>query len=330
MVIGHPDNFRVTTTRAVAIAAVALLTPFAVNNFVQGRPVLGIGSTGIVLLLAINAWLLAHGRYYPLVILLGLVPAVLAFLLLSLSRQGLIGALWCYPAVLAFYAMLPERHAWIANLAIGSGTTPLAWHVLDHPLAARFAATLVAVSTFTAIFVRVITVQQRRLEAQATTDALTGLLNRTLLPTTLERAVQVNGRTGTPMTLLAIDVDEFKAINDTLGHGAGDAVLRRLADFLRGRIRKVDHVFRVGGEEFLYLLYGTDAINGYRVADELRRSVRALALLPDREVTVSIGIATVAEGDGWSDWMNRADRYLYEAKETGRNRVVGEGAREPA
>jgi diguanylate cyclase (GGDEF)-like protein len=319
---GHARDFHSTSTFWVAVAALFLLTPFSINNFYQGRPFLGAGSLAIVGILAFNAWSITRGRYYSSFTLLGLVPAVLFFLAFSLNKQGIVGALWCYPAAISFYFMLPERKAWIANVALLAVAIPQAWVVLEPPLAARVAATLFAVSAFPAIFVRVIDGQQRRLEEQAVTDPLTGLANRTLLRGTLEQAIQQNHRTGAPMTLVSLDLDHFKSINDTLGHDAGDAVLRGIGDLLNRRIRRADKVFRLGGEEFLAILYGTDAEVGRRVAEELRDAIGSLPLLPDRSVTVSVGVAALRPGEDWVEWMKRGDENLYRAKSAGRDRVA--------
>jgi diguanylate cyclase len=320
---GHTLDFRSKSTLALAVIALIILTPFTINNFIQGRELLGAGSLAIVAILAANAWRTSRGHYYPSLILFSLVPAVLFFLVLSIRNQGMIGIFWCYPAVLAFYCMLPERKAWLANAALLAVALPQAWLVIEPHLGTRVAATLVAVSTFSALFVRVITTQQQSLEALAVTDPLTGLSNRVLLSSTLDEAIEQNSRSGAQMTLVSLDLDHFKAINDSLGHDAGDRVLRGVADILKRRMRRADKVFRLGGEEFLALLYGTDAENGRRVAEELRATIASLALFPGHPTTVSIGVATLERGEDAMAWMKRSDENLYRAKSGGRNQVVG-------
>jgi len=315
-------DFRAATALGVAVSSLVFLTPFAVNNFVQGRNLLGAGSLLIVAILAFNAWSITRGKYHPLLVLLGLVPAIIFFLSLALHRQGVIGALWCYPAVIAMYFMLPERKAWLANAILLAVTIPQAWLVLDHGLAARVAVTLFVVSAFAGISIRIITVQQRRLHEQAVTDPLTGLSNRTLLHTALEQAVAQARRSGIPMSLLSLDLDSFKAVNDELGHDAGDAVLRTMGELLRRRCRRADKAFRMGGEEFLVLLHGTDAGNARLFAEQLRQETSAHGGRPDRPVTVSIGVAGLAPDERWEDWVKRSDENLYRAKSQGRNQVV--------
>jgi len=319
---GHEVDFRRKTTLGVALVGLLFLTPFAINNFFQGRHFLGAGSLAIVAILAVNAWGISRGRYYPSLTSLVLVPAILFFLVLSVRTQGIVGALWCYPAVLAFYFMLPERKAWIANVFLLGLALPQVWGVVELSLAARVAVTLLAVSVFSAIFIRVITDQQEKLQAQAVMDPLTGLLNRTLLRESLEQAVMQSIRSGVPMTLVNLDIDHFKAINDSLGHDAGDTVLQGMGEVFLKRVRRVDKLFRQGGEEFLALLYGTDWENGQRVAEDLRYAIASYAFLPDCPVTVSVGVATLLPGEDWRKWMKRSDDNLYRAKSGGRNQVV--------
>ena len=316
------SDFRRKATLGLAICAFLILSPFSINNFIQGRYLLGIGSLAIVVIITFNGWCITRDRYYSSLTLFGLVPAILFFLIIAFQKQGIIGALWCYPVILSFYIMLPERQAWFANLALLVIVIPQAWLVLEHPLVIRIAATLFAVSIFSVIFIRAIMEKQDKLEVMATTDPLTGLFNRTLLKDTLEQAIQQNFRNGTPMTIITFDLDRFKEINDALGHDAGDTALRGIAELLNKRFRKSDRVFRLGGEEFLTLLYDTDADHGRQIAEELRGAVAALQILPEHPVTVSIGAATLQSGESWTEWMKRSDENLYRAKLDGRNRVV--------
>lgn len=125
------------------------------------------------------------------------------------------------------------------------------------------------------------------------------------------------------MTLLALDLDWFKSINDSLGHQAGDAALRGVADILRARIRRSDRAFRIGGEEFLAFLYGADAERRRQIAEDLRNAVASKPLVPGRRITVSIGVAAYSGDQNWEQWLNRCDQNLYGAKAAGRNAVVG-------
>lgn len=318
----YPSDFLHKSSLGIAIAGLIILSPFSINNFFQQRYILGAGSLAIVIILAVNAWTISRGRYFPALTLFGLIPAILFFLVLAIHEQGIIGAFWCYPAVISGYFMLPERKAWLANFIFFLVILPVAWNVLDYALALRFAATLLGVSFFSAIFIRVITEQQQKLREKAVTDPLTGLYNRSLLQSSLSHAIEQNSRKGEPMTIIAIDIDRFKLINDTQGHDIGDMVLYKIGELLNKRFRRIDRVFRLGGEEFLALLHGTDLDNGFNIAEELRSKIALLELIPNHKVTVSMGIAALQPGNDWTEWMKRADEKLYRAKLEGRNKVM--------
>jgi len=109
------SDLRVKSSLGVGVVGVVLLTPFSVNHLLQGRILLGTGTMLIVVVMGAMAWTGWRGRYNPWLVLVGFVPAVLVFLSEAFREQGVIGALWCFPAILAFYFTLPERQAWLSN-----------------------------------------------------------------------------------------------------------------------------------------------------------------------------------------------------------------------
>ncbi len=158
-------------------------------------------------------------------------------------------------------------------------------------------------------------------------DPLTGLLNRRQFETALSQEMDRTTRSGGSAMLLLLDIDHFKRINDTYGHPAGDEVIRRVADMLEHRVRPMDTVARIGGEEFAAILPDCAASGGYAVAERVRRAVEALDIevAPGQtvRVTVSLGGAFLQQWVRSSPqlWMERADRQLYRAKQDGRNRT---------
>lgn len=167
----------------------------------------------------------------------------------------------------------------------------------------------------------------RELRRLATRDALTNLLNRRAFDAVLAEEVDRARRLGHPLTLVALDLDHFKAINDSHGHPAGDAVLSSVARTLESEVRTIDRVARIGGEEFAVVLMETTAREGLTVAWRLVEAVRARAArLPGgRElgVTVSAGVAGLpAYGHSEAGLLAAADRALYQAKREGRDRAV--------
>ena len=160
----------------------------------------------------------------------------------------------------------------------------------------------------------------------ATTDTLTGLFNRRLFDERLNGEMQRSHRYGKSFSLMMLDIDHFKKVNDSYGHPAGDAVLRQLAAVLREQTREVDTVARYGGEEFVIVAPESDGSSAKLVGERIRKAVAGTAfILPDgREigVTVSIGIACYPRcADGAEAMIERADKALYLAKREGRNRV---------
>ena len=160
-------------------------------------------------------------------------------------------------------------------------------------------------------------------EEAAFTDHLTGLANRRRFERQLEREVARMERYGHPFSLLMIDIDNFKDLNDSFGHVAGDDVIRRLSRVLREGTRGIDLAARIGGEEFAVLLVETGKDGGSEVAERLRAAIKVLEIPTARHITASFGVAE-CPGDAQTaaDALKAADVALYEAKRNGRDRVV--------
>ena len=164
-------------------------------------------------------------------------------------------------------------------------------------------------------------------EMAARIDALTGVANRRWLETFLEEAVAQSHNEASPLCVMMTDIDRFKKINDTYGHEAGDAVIRRFADLLSNNVRATDLVARYGGEEFAVVLPRTASGNAFQIAEEIRSQLQDMQIQAgesDRlvgEVTASFGIAEIHEDEMPMSLIRRADRKLYESKRKGRNRT---------
>jgi diguanylate cyclase len=168
---------------------------------------------------------------------------------------------------------------------------------------------------------------QRLEEARKTseTDALTGLYNRRALDAYIERVVEFDGLTGVPVTLMLLDVDNFKKINDVFGHPVGDEALRALGrELLRVFLRKCDFVARYGGEEFAVVMRDTSMRDSKNLAERLRERIAGVGIpgQPEIQLTVSIGLSSLRSTEDLTDWIARADNALLSAKRTGKDRVV--------
>ena len=161
----------------------------------------------------------------------------------------------------------------------------------------------------------------RELEVLSVTDKLTALFNRVKLDRVLTAELARAHRYGSALSVVMLDIDHFKVVNDTFGHNIGDDVLVDIADTLRLSVRNSDTVGRWGGEEFLVILPSTDLEQAGAVAEKVRGRVADLKLPTVGKVTVSLGVAEYQAGDTEQQLVARADIALYAAKEGGRNRV---------
>lgn len=155
-------------------------------------------------------------------------------------------------------------------------------------------------------------------------DSLTGVGNRNNMAQTLQRDMDSAKRNGTPMSILMLDLDFFKNINDTYGHASGDQVLIETANCLQRELRSVDAIFRFGGEEFLISLPNADAKQAQMVGERIRAAIAALVIEFNEfkfNISASLGSATMQESENQDSLIQRADYALYNAKRSGRNRL---------
>jgi diguanylate cyclase (GGDEF)-like protein len=156
-------------------------------------------------------------------------------------------------------------------------------------------------------------------------DALTGVNNRTGLESLLRRETDLAERHGFPLSMIMLDIDRFKRINDVHGHQIGDCALRSVSERIIACIRQSDLVFRLGGDEFLIVLSNTDRAGAALLAERVRLAVQAMVIHCHRvtlKVTISLGVASLGHGNDHIELLENADQALYRAKACGRNRVI--------
>jgi diguanylate cyclase (GGDEF)-like protein len=167
----------------------------------------------------------------------------------------------------------------------------------------------------------------KELELIAAYDSLSGLLNRRSLfhriAVEIDRAIRLE----LPLTGLMIDIDHFKDINDNYGHQCGDIVIREIGARLQNGLRKYDYAGRYGGEEFFVVLSNSTETQAVRIGERFRKEMEACHFSYNSDefhVTVSIGIASYRTGESQENWIDRADRAMYQAKQAGRNRIMAD------
>lgn len=172
-----------------------------------------------------------------------------------------------------------------------------------------------------------LTALAERLRQQTVTDSLTGLYNRRHFDAALARELQLAERNGHPVSLLLLDLDNFKSLNDTHGHPTGDAALKAVAASLRTRLRGYDIPCRIGGDEFSVIVPGAEQTAASELAEQLRKTIEGLRLIDGTQtigpLSVSVGVATYPlHGSDCGSLMRAADQALYIAKRGGRDRVM--------
>ena len=330
--------------RVLSVAAAAALFFFAWRNVYVTSDPQWFGTTLLVLGSLLLANLLVHlvsGNLEQLrwgfIIV---ITVVLAFVSLSGLEQGT-GVLWLYvyPPVV-FYISSPRfgviscAAGWVA---LSVGLTPLGQilaSVAEYPLPFRLvlAISLAFVMLFSYLLDRARRQHAERLrqmaeifEHAATHDALTNLYNRREGADCLAREFARFQRTETPFSVILGDIDHFKAINDTLGHGIGDEVIKTVAARLAAGCRRMDSVIRWGGEEFLIVLPEAGESEAITTARRVRQLIVEEPVMAEErplEITCSFGVAEARRSDAAETLLQRADERLYHAKTTGRNRIV--------
>lgn len=251
-----------------------------------------------------------------------------ALLLVQRARYGLRASMWFNAGILVCFAML---NLFRSGVALTSGTSNRAFTTIETT---TFVAYVAAALGLAFGFFWMTTAQlSAELEHMASTDPLTRVYNRRVFRDWCDKELARSRRVGTTFSLLMIDIDHFKRVNDRFGHQCGDAVLCAVVEQMQDSVRGIDVLGRWGGEEFVALLPGASEDAALIVAQRVRRNVERLQLtklLAAGEIvagedilTVSVGMASHrGDPDQIEDMIQRADRALYQAKAEGRNRVL--------
>jgi diguanylate cyclase (GGDEF)-like protein len=306
--------------RYILLLLTVILAPVDAHNFYSGQYVLAFAGLAVLFVFIANIWRLVSQReafLSPGVMLL----LTITLVVLSVSYGQSYSLYWMYPLLVALPVLLQTR--WAVWLGVLSGVLvmPLVFAQFERGTAVVICLSMAHTWLISAWLMFAVSQHSRELKDMAVTDPLTGAYNRRYFEEQIRRSLEVWERYKRPSTLLLMDIDHFKQVNDRFGHGVGDQALKLLVDLIGSRIRGVDTLCRYGGEEFAVLLSETSARHGIRLAEELRARVQEFALLPEGQLTISVGVTdTSAAGDA-EEWLRLTDEALYRAKGQGRNRV---------
>lgn len=260
-------------------------------------------------------------------------PWILAvWLVISIPAAAASVFIWALVLPILLMFLLGRRLGLVLSVVSLAGALLIAGSRFELPqdpdevaYAANLVIAAVAILVLAYVYERAREKAEQDLKYLAVTDTLTGLPNRVLLYENFDRMKALALRQKTPLSLMIMDLDHFKQINDRHGHDVGDRVLRVVADLLRQRLRRSDQVYRMGGEEFLVLMPDTSLEQAATLAENLRSRIEGLGtgldIAPTR-VTASIGVTQMqAAEDSFEALLREADQNMYWCKEQGRNRI---------
>jgi diguanylate cyclase len=239
-----------------------------------------------------------------------------------LSTVYLIGpqqVYWVFPALVAIFYLIRPSEASLCAAVMILALLPAVLPAYDSQGTTTLLITTVVTSAFAFAFALITNRQREQLLLMATRDPLTGAGNRRGLDIKLTDIINSHWRTGARASIVLLDLDHFKRVNDVHGHGMGDRVLKRITEIINLRIRVTDSLYRIGGEEFVVVLEGASREQATHLAEQLRTLVEANELVPDPGITISLGVAELKAGETAMHWLQRADEALYQAKDAGRN-----------
>jgi diguanylate cyclase len=300
------------------LCSFSLITPFAIYRLLIGDFVIGIADLTIVslfLALMLLTWKPGKAQLGADLTACAATTGVMTMvLLLDISP------LWAFSTLVGNFLMARERVAVVASviLVMTIGFQPEAFP--NNTERFTFMAVAAMVSLFSLIFATRVNHRHGQMSNMLSLDPLTGALNRRALDHDLHTIVQNSAKSAD--CLIMMDIDEFKRLNDTHGHDAGDRVLIGLSRIINSRTREKDRFYRYGGEEFVLLLPSTPLPGAEIATENLHQALLHELHGPDETVTVSMGLAQRRPGETPDNWLKRADDALLVAKRTGKNKVV--------
>ena len=314
------DKRRRNAYRYILLLLAVILLPIVAHSVYLAEYVPAAGALSLLGILMMNILLLSMNQEAFLSPALVLLLSI-SLVMLSIYYGQNYSLYLLYPLLVALPVLLKTRWAVLLGVLSGLLVAPLVFTQYDHTTAVVIGISMGLTWLVSAWLVFAVTEQSRRLKNMAITDPLTGAYNRRYLELQAEKGLELWRRYQRPASLLLIDIDNFKRINDKLGHAVGDTALKSLVELISSQIRSVDTLCRFGGEEFVVLLSETSIAAGEIVANKLRCAVQSKKILPEGNMTISVGIADVGGADHLDHWLNLADAALYLAKRNGRNRV---------
>jgi len=227
-----------------------------------------------------------------------------------------------YPVVIAAFFLMQPVMALAMTTVVAVLVTAFTYPVLPLFDSVKLLLSLLGTALFAFTFGWQRNRQRDHLRKLSRVDSLTGAGNRRALHEHMAELIAVHERDKQPMSLIILDLDDFKLINDQHGHLAGDKVLTQLTQLAMSRIRSTDRLFRYGGDEFLILANFSDAQTTHVLAEDIRKLIHDDKVVAGQHVSVSLGISQYRTGETADEWLLRADQAMYSVKQSGKNAVA--------
>lgn len=305
-----------------AILASLLIAPFCVIRYLNGEYANAVVDLAIAIV-ALSSAIYTYRRGQATQLVSNITALLYSSGAVAVAHlNDPIFVFWLFPSLIANFFLLSAKAALIANMLTILAILPIAVKVESATEGFAMIAALLMCGSMAYVFALLTHQQQELLQGYATQDALTGLGNRRAMDEELRLCVEDFARANIPASLIVLDLDFFKTVNDRFGHNVGDALLINLAELLARRVRKTDRIFRFGGEEFVVLARNTALEDALVIAEQLRMQIERELRDPEGAITASCGCAQLRDNEDQQDWFVRADKAVYQAKQQGRNCVV--------
>ncbi|MEM1264100.1 MAG: GGDEF domain-containing protein [Pseudomonadota bacterium] len=309
-----------------AASGVVGIVPIIFVRAYSGEYVIAIIDTVIAASFAVITWVIyRYDKVRPASVFLALVCTFAVVTVIHVKGSEML--FWAYPTIVGMFFLLRPKESVVLTIVAVLAVLPVLiaeqQSILTSVVLMSMLITLINAAGFAALTMA----QRKRLKEITLLDPLTGADNRRAMDEAVPEIIGEARESELPVSLIMLDIDYFKRINDDYGHAAGDQVLIEVAQTIFDNTRPTDRLFRVGGEEFVVVAAGAGIELGRRLGEKLREAVAALRIPPrdgsnkTLEVTISLGVAELLPRESPDNWHKRADNALYEAKRSGRNRT---------
>jgi len=250
-------------------------------------------------------------------ILVALCANVISFYLKGISQVN-----WIYPAMLSAYYIMSPKKGLLVNFIMLTFYIPKLIESLETINVSTILVTIIITNIIAYVFASGLRKQEKMLKKLASEDYLTGTGNRRALSRELDSLYKFLKNHDNTASIILLDLDHFKKVNDKHGHIKGDEVLIRLAEILKCFFQGKEKIFRYGGEEFLIICPNSSAEAAFQQAQKLRKLIKENIVIDSIEQTISLGVAEYIKEESNDDWIHRVDLALYQAKNEGRDIVI--------